>query len=123
MTEYLYQELTQQIIGAAIEVHRTLGTGFPERVYQIALEHELTLRHLPIESQMQVMVMYKGVQTAEYFMDIVVDNKVILELKALADLDPIHESQAVTYTKASGLRLVLLLNFGRQRLQTKRVAL
>lgn len=72
---------------------------------------------------MQVFVMYKGIQAAEYFMDIVVENKVIVELKALPDLEAIHESQAISYLKASGLHVALLLNFGQQRLQTKRMVL
>jgi GxxExxY protein len=123
MAEFLYKELTHEIIGAAIEVHRTLGPGFPEKVYQASLEHELGLHSLSIEPQKQVNVTYKGVPAAEYFIDILVEAKVIVELKALSDLEGVHESQVIAYLKASRLRLGLLLNFGKQRLQTKRIIL
>ena len=121
--EFLYQDLSGEIIGAAIEVHKTLGPGFPERVYQVALEHELTLREIPFESQKQVLVIYKGIVAVEYFIDLIVDGKIILELKALNDLEPVHEAQAMSYLKASKLRLALLLNFGQKIIQSKRIIL
>ena len=118
--EYLHRELSGEIIGAAIEVHKTLGPGFPEKVYQVSLEHELKLRKIPFDSQWRVMVMYKGIEAAEYFIDILVDKKIIVEMKALTDFEPVHESQVIAYLKATVLRLGLLLNFGQRKLQTKR---
>jgi GxxExxY protein len=123
LTEYLYQELTHGIIGAAIEVHRTPGPGFPEKAYQLSLEQELRLRGANFEAQKQLYVTYKGVVTAEYFVDILLDDKVIMELKALASLDTAHKAQVLSYLKASGLRVALLLNFDQQRLQKKRIVL
>lgn len=119
--EYLYQELSHRVIGAAIEVHKTLGPGFPEQIYQAALERELTLSHIPYTAQQEVKVSYKGAVIATYYLDLVADGKIVLELKALSNLAPVHESQLIAYLKASGLRLGLLFNFGRQKLQTKRI--
>ena len=119
--EYLHQELSHSIIGAAIEVHRMLGPGFSEAVYQAALEHELKLRGIPFESKKLVTVEYKGAAVATYYLDLVADGKIVIELKALSELVPVHESQVIAYLKASGLKLGLLFNFGKQRLQTKRI--
>lgn len=106
-----------------MEVHRVLGPGFPEQVYQEALECELTLRHIPFESQRLVRVVYKGRSVADYYLDLVVDGKVVVELKAVGELASVHQSQVISYLKASGLRVGLLLNFGEQRLRYKRVIL
>jgi len=121
--EFLHKELSGKVIGVAIEVHKTLGPGFPERVYQVSLEHELSLRGIPFEAQKRVIVQYKSIEAAEYFIDILVENKIILELKALSDLDPVHEAQAIAYLRATEMRLALLLNFGQRVLQTKRIIL
>ncbi|HPV07155.1 MAG TPA: GxxExxY protein [Aggregatilineales bacterium] len=120
---FLHKELTYAVIGAAMEVHRVLGPGFPEQVYQEALECELTLRHIPFESQRLVRVVYKGRSVADYYLDLVVDGKVVVELKAVGELASVHQSQVISYLKASGLRVGLLLNFGEQRLRYKRVIL
>ena len=122
-TEFLHRQLSFDIIGAALEVHKTLGPGFPEKVYQVSLEHELGLRKIRFISQKQVLVMYKGIEAAEYFIDILADEKIIIEMKALSDLEPVHESQVISYLKATNLRLGLLFNFGQRKLQTKRVIL
>jgi len=122
MAELLYKELAFQVIGAAMEVHKLIGPGFPEEVYQKSLEREFTLRKIAFVSQQRITVIYKDVMVAEYFLDIVVDGKVDLELKAVSQLAPVHESQVLSYLKASGLHLGILMNFGETSLKTKRIA-
>ena len=123
MAKFLYKELSYAVIGAAMEVHNQLGPGFPEKIYQAAVEHELTLRDIPFVRQFHVPIDYKGQRMADFYLDLVIDQKIDLELKALSDLTSAHEAQTIAYLKASGLRLGLLLNFGRASLQTKRVIL
>lgn len=86
MTEILFKELSYDVVGAAMEVHRILGPGFLEAVYQAALEHELALRNIPFEAQKRLAVTYKGRLVGEYVADIVVDGQIILELKAISAL-------------------------------------
>ena len=121
MTEILFKELSFAIIGAAMEVHRILGPGFLEAVYQAALEHELTLRGIPFEAQKRLAVTYKGRLVGEYVADFVVDGQIILELKAISALTKAHEAQAHNYLAATGLRLTILLNFGAKSLEQERV--
>jgi GxxExxY protein len=121
MPPLLYEALTYAIIGAAMEVHRILGPGFLEAVYQAALEHELTLRGIPFEAQKRLAVVYKDQIVGEYIADLVIDGKVILELKAVSDLHPAHEAQAHHYITATGLRLALLINFGAPSLEWRRI--
>ena len=123
MPEFAHKELTFELIGAAMEVHNTLGPGFLEEVYQKSLETELRLRQLSFDPQHRVVVRYKGFVVADYYLDIVVVNKVILELKAVDRLASIHEAQLIAYLKASGLEVGLLLNFGAESLQHKRLVL
>jgi GxxExxY protein len=121
MTEILFKELSFAIIGAAMEVHRILGPGFLEAVYQAALEHELTLRDIPFEAQKRLAVTYKGRLVGDYVADLVVDGQIILELKAISALTKAHEAQAHNYLAATGLRLAILLNFGGRSLEQERV--
>ena len=121
MTEILYKELSYAIVGAAMEVHRILGPGFLEAVYQAALAHELTLRGIPFEEHKRLPVYYKGVLVGDYEADFVVEDKIILELKAVSTFHPKHEAQAHNYLAATGLRLAILLNFGAESLQHERV--
>jgi GxxExxY protein len=100
------------IIGAALEVHRALGPGLMESAYEACLAHELTLRGFSFERQRPVPVVYKGVPLdTQYRLDLVVDNLVIVELKAVAELLPIHDAQVLTYLKLTGLDVGLLFNF------------
>ncbi len=121
MAEILYRELSFQIIGAAMEVHRTLGPGFLEAVYHNALVHELSLRAIPFESKRHLPVSYKGVSVGTYEADLIVDDKIILELKAMRALSAAHIAQAHHYLAATGLRLAILVNFGAPSLETQRV--
>ena len=121
MPDILYKELSYAIVGAAIEVHSTLGPGFLEAVYQKALEHELTLRGIPFEPQKRLTVTYKNQDVGDYLADIVVDGQIILELKALTALHIAHAAQAHHYLTATGLRLAILLNFGAETFEYKRI--
>lgn len=120
MPELLYGDLTQVIIGAAMEVHQTLGHGFLEAVYEAALAHELDLRGIPYERQKRLTVTYKGRVAGEYVADFIVDGKVIAELKATKGLTEVDEAQLINYLKATGLRVGLLLNFGTPSLEYRR---
>src|SRR4026208_1378203 len=121
MVELIYKELTFAVIGAAMEVHRILGPGFLEAVYQVALERELTLRGVPFESQVKLPVIYKDILVGEYFADVVIDKKFVVELKAVSKFNASHQAQAMHYLAATGLRLALLLNFGIGSLEHRRV--
>ena len=105
-------KLTGEIIGAAIEVHRWLGPGLLESAYEQALYHELVTRDLRFTRQIQLPLEYKGVRLdCDYRLDLVVDNTVIIELKAVEKILPVHEAQLLSYLRLSGLRLGLLINF------------
>jgi GxxExxY protein len=121
MTEILYQDLSFQVVGAAMEVHRQLGAGFLEAVYHNALAHELTLRGIPFESKRQLPVSYKGQLVGTYEADVVVENKIVLELKSVRAIGAAHIAQAHHYLAATGLRLAILINFGTPSLETQRV--
>ena len=108
----LYENLTKEIISAFYEVLSILGFGFLEQVYQNALYKELKRRGLHCEAQKQLKVYYKNEVVGNYVADIVVNDQVILELKAVSALRPEHEWQLVNYLKATGLKVGLLLNFG-----------
>ena len=118
---YPHRELTEKIIGAAFEVHRELGHGFLEKVYETALSHELQVRGIRARSQAEIAVHYKGQSVGVYFADLLVEDAVICEIKAANDLAPSHEAQLLHYLKATGTKVGLLLNFGSRRLQVKRM--
>ena len=121
MVELLYKEQTFAVIGAAMEVHKILGPGFLEAVYQTALERELTLRSIPYEQKVKLPVTYKDVIVGIYEADLVVDHKFIVEIKAISNFNASHQAQAMHYLAATGLRLALLLNFGNSSLEHRRV--
>jgi len=113
MTELLLKDEVYAIVGAAIEVHRQLGHGFLEPVYQEALEIELEVRGIPFESQKRLVIHYKGRQLQrDYVADFVCYEQVIVELKALDHLSGREQGQLLNYLKASGLHVGLLINFG-----------
>jgi GxxExxY protein len=112
---------THAIIGAALEVHRILGAGFLEGVYQEALAKELGVRNIPFRMQCEIPVFYKSEKLSTmYRADFICYESVILELKAIRQLTVIEEAQVLNCLKASGLRVALLLNFGAPSLQQKR---
>ena len=109
-------ELTEQIIGSAIEVHRVLGPGFLESIYEEALCHEFSLRNLLFRRQVEISVRYKDKLISGQRLDLLVQDKVVVELKALRGLPDVATAQLLSYLKASGLKRGLLINFGEQRL-------
>ena len=105
-------ELTQQIIGGAVEVHKHWGPGLYEEVYERSLCHELQLRHVRVQNQVKVPLLYKGEHVGEDLrLDVVVEGRVVLELKSVKALEPIHEAQLLTYMKLTHSRVGLLINF------------
>jgi GxxExxY protein len=118
--ELLYKDLTYTIIRAAMEVHRILGPGFLETVYEEALAHEFDLRGIPCERQVKLAVHYKDIVAGEFRADFLVDGKVVVELKALKVLTDGDEAQLLNYLKGTGYRVGLLLNFGGPSLEYKR---
>ena len=113
-------ELTYQINGAVFEVNRILGAGFLEKVYENALVFELKLRGLNALSQVPISVYFKGEVVGEYFADIVVDDQIIIELKAVENLQKIHEAQLLNYLKATSYEVGLLVNFTHPKAEIKR---
>ncbi len=109
----LYEkDLTGQIIGAAIEVHRELGPGLLESAYQACLAREFSVRDLPFEQEKPLPVEYKGVRVdCGYRLDFIVANRVVVELKAVDAIHPVHEAQMLTYLKLTGCQVGLLINF------------
>jgi len=121
MKNYKHREITEKIIGAAQKVHNTLGYGFLEKVYQNALVIELQTLGFDVEVEQPIAVQYRGEIVGNYVADIVVDGKVILEIKAVKELSEIHEVQLVNYLKATGIEVGLLINFGRSVTVKRRV--
>jgi GxxExxY protein len=113
-------DVTGRIIGCAIAVHRTLGPGFLESVYERALAHELRKARLTVERQRSMDVVYDGIVIGTFTADLIVEATVIVENKATTALLPAHEAQLVHYLTATGLEIGLLLNFGSSSLQIKR---
>jgi GxxExxY protein len=112
MSREKVNELTEAIIGAAIEVHRALGPGLLESAYQQCLCRELSLRHIPFEVERQLPVMYKGQQVdCGYRLDLLVNNAVVVEIKSVETLLPVHEAQILSYLKLGGWPVGLLINF------------
>jgi GxxExxY protein len=116
-------DLTQAVIGAAFEVANVLGAGFLEKIYERALLRELTLRGVRANPQMSFPVCYKGRCLGEYVADLVVEERIIVELKCVDRFANEHLAQCINYLKASGLRVALLINFYRPRVEWKRVVL
>ena len=114
-------ELSGVVIGCAFTVLNTLGAGFLEKVYENALAHDLRKAGLTVAQQCGATVTYDGTVVGEYFVDLLVEDAVLVELKTVKALDEAHRLQCVSYLKATGLHLCLLLNFGNPRLEIKRV--
>ena len=119
--EFLYKDLTYKIIGAAMEVHKELGHGFLEAVYEEALAKEFMRMGLRYKRREKLDIVYKGEKIKEYEADFIVENKVLVEIKATKGLTKIDEAQLHNYLKATGKRIGLLFNFGMVSLEYKRV--
>ena len=113
--------MSNQIIGAAIKVHKELGPGFLESIYEEALKVELSKNELDFASQMEIQIEYLGVPVGLHRLDLLVQNEVIVELKAVKELADIHFAQLRSYLKATGIKVGLLLNFSKPTLEARRV--
>jgi len=116
-----FSEITEKIIGCAYTVSNTLGSGFLEKVYENALVHELHKSGLRVEQQHEIAVRYDGVLVGDFAADILVEQSVIVELKAVKALNDVHMAQCLNYLKATGHRICLLINFGTPRIDVKRI--
>ncbi len=116
-----HKELTGNIIGAAMEVHNKLGNGFQERIYQRALAIELELRGISFLEEMEMDIHYKGVQIGTRRVDFFVEDKIMVEIKAVKEMEKIHLNQAMNYLEAYKTEIGLLINFGANSLQFQRV--
>jgi GxxExxY protein len=119
--KYQFEELSNQIIGAAIRVHKELGPGFLESIYEEALKVELSQNGLDFASQMEIQIEYFEVPVGLHRLDLLVQNEVIVELKAVKELADIHFAQLRSYLKATGMKVGLLLNFSKPTLEVRRV--
>jgi len=119
--EYPLSELTGKIIGCALEVHKLLGNGFQEVIYQRALEIEMRLQGLAFSREQEMSILYKTEYIGTRRVDFFVEEKVMVELKAVVQLEDVHLAQAINYLEAYGLDIGLLINFGNTSLQFKRV--
>jgi GxxExxY protein len=116
-----FEGLSKGIIGSAIQVHKTLGPGFLESIYEAALVMQLRKDGMRAESQKEIRVYYEGSEVGLHRLDLVVEGAIVVELKAAKDFDSSNYAQLLSYLKATGLKVGLLLNFGRPTLQVKRV--
>ena len=113
--------ITETIIGCAFTVSNTLGAGFLEKVYENALAIEIQKAGLVVQQQYGIQVFYAGSVVGEYVADLLVENQVIVELKSAVGLDNIHMAQCMNYLKATGMKICLLINFGKPKIQIKRI--
>lgn len=109
-----YKELTSKIIECAFKVHKNLGFGFLESIYRNALMIELSKTGLQAEMEKRIQVHYDGQIIGDFIADVIVENKIILELKCIKQINPVHEAQLVNYLKATGIEVGLIINFGEQ---------
>lgn len=115
------KELSYSIMEVAFDVHNALGPGFPEAIYEEAMNRELARRGFKVERQKHVKVFFREEEIGEFILDTVVNEKVILEYKAVSEIVKLHEQQAFSYLKATGLELAIVINFGSGRVQSSRI--
>ena len=119
--DYSLQPVTEQLIGAAFEVHNVLGYGFLEKVYQRAMQVELQSRGVKVELEPKVQVQFKGVVVGDYAADLLVEGRIVVELKTDAEYQPANEAQLLNELRGMEIRLGYLINFGRERVEYKRM--
>jgi GxxExxY protein len=119
----LHADITYRVIGLAMEVHNKLGAGFLEKVYENALMVALRREGIRAEQQVPIKIHFENVVVGDYVADILIEDKLILELKAVETVTPIHRAQVINCLKATGVRLALILNFGNPKLQHERLVL
>ena len=118
--DIIYKELSYKIVGLAMEVHSKLGFGFLEKVYENALMILLEKNGIPAQHQAPVRVYFEGKVVGDYYADILVDNKIILELKAIDKIIDVHRAQVLNYLRATGLSLAMILSFGKSSFEYER---
>ena len=116
------EALSYEILNAAYEVHNRLGPGFTEVIYKKSMIIELGSRGHKVDVEKRILVSYREETVGEYFLDLVIDDKVILELKAVSEIAPIHKQQALAYVRATGLPLAMVINFGGESVTHARIA-
>jgi GxxExxY protein len=121
--EILYKDLSYKIIGLAIEVYNKLGYGFLEKIYENALMILFRQKGIKAKQQAPITVYFEGEIVGEYFADILVEDSIILELKVMEKVIDVHKAQTLNYLKATGLRLAIILNFGKKKLEYERIVL
>lgn len=121
MPEIIYKELSYKIIGIAMEIHRELGYGYLEKVYENSLLVLLKENNINAEQQKELSVNFRGHEVGKYIADIVIENKIILELKVATAIKDVHKAQVANYLKTTGLKLGIIINFGKDRLEYERV--
>ena len=119
--EYKYSALTSKIIGCAIEVHKYLGNGFQELIYQRSLKEEFFIQEVKFAREFEMPIFYKGQQVGTRRVDFLVEEVICVELKALVSLEDVHLAQAINYLEAYNLEIGLLINFGARKLEFRRV--
>lgn len=119
--EAYLNSFTEQIIGCAYTVGNVLGSGFLEKVYEKALTHELQKIGLEVACQCPIKIIYDGINIGDYFADLVVGKEIIVELKTVKNIESVHLAQCLNYLKATNMKLALLINFGNNSVQVKRV--
>ncbi len=123
-SQFLFKQETYAIIGVAMEVHKCLGHGFLESVYKEALEYEFQLRNINYEREKEFTINYKGITLSKkYYSDYLIEGKVVLEVKAVSDIVSAHVSQTLNYIRAGDVKIGLLINFGSESLEWKRLIL
>jgi GxxExxY protein len=120
---YPHSEITDKILKCAVEVHKTLGPGFLENIYEKALIKELKLAGLKVQDQVSIPVTYKGDKIGEHKLDLLVEDSVIIENKTAESFNNIHKAQVLSYLKATGKKIGLLLNFAKTKVEIKRIIL
>ena len=118
---FLYGDITEKILEAAFEVSKELGSGFLESVYKNSMVIALRVKGLKVETEKPISVMFRGQQVGQFYTDLFVEGKVIVELKAVSALAPEHSAQTINYLKATGIGVGLLINFGHPKIEYKRL--
>jgi GxxExxY protein len=119
--ELIHKELVYQVVGCAMKVHRELGYGFLEKVYENSLMLLLKKEGITVKQQHPVPVYFEGETVGEYFADILIEDKILIELKTVEKISKVHYAQLLNYLKATGIQLGLLINFGPQKLEYERL--
>ncbi|OGV98383.1 MAG: GxxExxY protein [Nitrospinae bacterium RIFCSPLOWO2_02_39_17] len=119
--EFLYKELTGEIIEASYNVHNGLGCGLLEKIYENSLAWEIELRKRKVSSQREFRVIYRNKEVGVYYADLVIEDKVIVEIKSVEKIDNVHRAQLLNYLRISGLKVGLIINFARPKLEYERL--